>query len=165
MHALLRGSHIFPGVEPSTGSPDFDPLGLADVWKGNYHGNPVCIKAIRTRNKSNLEKIKKVHGSPIRLESSSSHATLGLFSRRSRAQAFFAPEYTSYCSDFGGLVPILYYESLDDGWGYREVHPDQFWCQQTDAGILPVNMEWGQFVDHVYDSLQKFATPSRTFMS
>lgn len=59
VHALLRGSHIFPGVELSTGPPDFDPLGLVDVWKGNYHGNPVCIKAIRMRKKSNLEKIKK----------------------------------------------------------------------------------------------------------
>ena len=124
VHALLRGSHVFPGVELSTGPPDFDPLGLVDVWKGNYRGNPVCIKAIRMRNKSKLEKIKKVHSSPIRLESSSPHATLDLFPWRSRAQVFFASEHTSYCSGLGGLVPILCYESLDDGWGYREVHPE-----------------------------------------
>ena len=67
VHALLRGSLIFPDVELSTGPPDFDPLGLVDVWKGSYHDNPVCIKAIRTRRKPSLEKIKKVRGSPIRL--------------------------------------------------------------------------------------------------
>ena len=75
VHALLRGSHVFDGVElfpdarPSTTAkwsttpPDFEPYGFVDVWRGNYRGNPVCIKAIRTRNKANLRKIKKVHDS------------------------------------------------------------------------------------------------------
>jgi hypothetical protein len=60
VNALLHGMHVFRDVELSAESPDFEPLGFVDVWRGNYRGNPVCIKAIRTRNKSNLQKIKRV---------------------------------------------------------------------------------------------------------
>ena len=56
-----------PSIEP----PDFEPSGFVDVWRGKYHGNPVCIKAVRTRNKSNLQKIKKVHGPFFQSESHS----------------------------------------------------------------------------------------------
>ena len=59
-HAFLRGSHVFPGVELHKESPEYESLGFVDVWKGKYHGNLVCIKAIRTRKKDNLGKIKKV---------------------------------------------------------------------------------------------------------
>ena len=59
------GSPTSPGppadIKPFTEPPKFEPSGFVDVWGGSYHGNLVCIKAIRTRNKSNLQKIKKVH--------------------------------------------------------------------------------------------------------
>jgi len=62
-HALLRGSHIFPDVELCDESTDYNPLGFTDVWKENYHGDQVCIKAIRIRNASRLEIIQRVRGS------------------------------------------------------------------------------------------------------
>ena len=62
-HALLRGSHIFPNIELCDESPDYDPFGFTDVWRGNYRGDQVCIKAIRTRDTSSLAMIKRVRGS------------------------------------------------------------------------------------------------------
>jgi len=62
-YALLRGSHIFTDVELSDESLEYDPFGFMDVWKGNYHGDQVCIKAIRMRDTSDLEKTKRVRGS------------------------------------------------------------------------------------------------------
>ena len=65
VHALLRGFHVFHDIELRIESPQFEPFGFVDVWRGNYHGKPVCIKAIRTRNSSNLKKIKEVRRSLI----------------------------------------------------------------------------------------------------
>ncbi|KAF9649121.1 kinase-like protein [Thelephora ganbajun] len=59
VHALLRGSHVFPGVELWNDSPDYDSLGFVDTWKGSLHEDLICIKAIRTRSMTNLEKIKR----------------------------------------------------------------------------------------------------------
>jgi len=59
-HALLRGSDIFPNVKLCDESPDYEPLGFMDIWKGNYRGDQVCIKAIRIRDTAPLEEIKKV---------------------------------------------------------------------------------------------------------
>ena len=41
-------------------SPDYTPFGFADIWKGNYHGEPVCIKAIWGRHLIRLEKVKMI---------------------------------------------------------------------------------------------------------
>ncbi|KAF9643372.1 hypothetical protein BDM02DRAFT_3104534, partial [Thelephora ganbajun] len=30
------------------------------VWEGNYHGDSVCIQAIRTRNEAHAKKIKSI---------------------------------------------------------------------------------------------------------
>ncbi|KAF9649115.1 kinase-like protein [Thelephora ganbajun] len=60
VHALLRGLPVFPNVELWDGSLDYDPLGFVDIWKGNLHGDSVCIKVIRTRNKAHLKKIKQI---------------------------------------------------------------------------------------------------------
>jgi len=61
--ALLRGSRIFPDVELCDESTDYDPFGFADIWKENYHGDQVCIKAIRICDTSSSEMIKRVRGS------------------------------------------------------------------------------------------------------
>ena len=65
VHALLRGSRIFPGVALHDDSPDYTSIGFADVWKGNYRGNPVFIKAIRTQKKLNLNRIKWVNDTSV----------------------------------------------------------------------------------------------------
>jgi len=46
-HALLRESRVFPGLELCENPPDYSPWGFADIWKGQYHGEPVCIKVVR----------------------------------------------------------------------------------------------------------------------
>ena len=109
VHSLLRGSYVFPGVELSTESLDFEPFGFVDAWRGEYHGVPVCIKAIRTQNKSTLEKIKKVPELLVRSELNSPHITPDLLPRSSRVQALFPSKCTARRSGFGGAVPLLYH--------------------------------------------------------
>ena len=41
-------------------SPGYTIFGLADVWKGNYHGEPVCIKAIRRMSPITLLGMKNI---------------------------------------------------------------------------------------------------------
>jgi len=49
-HALLRTSYVFSDmIKLGDESPDYDPFGFTDIWKENYHGDQVCIKAIRIR--------------------------------------------------------------------------------------------------------------------
>jgi len=62
-HALLRGPQIFPDIGLCDESPDYEPFGFTDIWKANHHGDQVCVKAIRIRNTSCLEGIKRVRGS------------------------------------------------------------------------------------------------------
>lgn len=114
IHALLRALHVFPGVELGAESPEYEPFGFVDVWRGNYHGNPVCIKAIRTRNSANLRKIKMVHTFLTRLIIVSNLTFMpDLLPRSWGVQAFLSSEHTSCCSDFGVALPILHHESLD----------------------------------------------------
>jgi len=49
IHALLRGSQIFPGLELCDKPPDYAPRGFTDIWKGEYHGEPVCVKVVRVQ--------------------------------------------------------------------------------------------------------------------
>ena len=44
----------------SNESPSYMPTGFTDIWKGNYHGEPVCIKAIRTQDPIRLREIESV---------------------------------------------------------------------------------------------------------
>jgi len=64
-HALLRESRIFPGVELRDESPGCSGDGFADIWKGDYRGELVCVKVIRTQNLNPLRRIRKVRGSVI----------------------------------------------------------------------------------------------------
>jgi len=63
MHTLLRESRIFPSVDLCEESPDYMAAGFADIWKGKYHGELVCVKAIRTQYPICLMEIEKVRGS------------------------------------------------------------------------------------------------------
>lgn len=65
MHTLLRESRIFPGVELCDESPDYTAAGFADIWKGRYYGEQVCVKAIRTQSPICLMEIEKVCGPSI----------------------------------------------------------------------------------------------------
>jgi len=59
-HALLRGSRIFPGLEMPDKPPDYTHYGFADVWRGEYHGEPVCVKVARGYFLSELMELKQV---------------------------------------------------------------------------------------------------------
>jgi len=60
IHALLRGSRIFPGLELSDKPPDYTPLGFTDIWKGEYHGKLVCVKVVRGQFLDGLKKVEEV---------------------------------------------------------------------------------------------------------
>jgi len=60
IHALLRGSRIFPGLELWDKPPDYTPLGFTDIWKGEYHGKLVCVKVVRGQLLKELKEVKRV---------------------------------------------------------------------------------------------------------
>jgi serine/threonine protein kinase len=49
-------------MELYDGSTDYTLFGLADIWKGSYHGEPVCIKALRRMSPISLLGIKNIGG-------------------------------------------------------------------------------------------------------
>ena len=59
-HALLRESRIFPGLELCNEPLDYTLPGFTDIWKGEYHGEPVCVKAVRRRDPSYLGDVEQV---------------------------------------------------------------------------------------------------------
>ena len=61
-HALLLESRVFPDIKLCVESLDYGSDGFADIWKGEYHGEPVCIKAIRTQVPVCLTEIERVCG-------------------------------------------------------------------------------------------------------
>jgi hypothetical protein len=63
-YALLLELRIFPNMELCDESLDYTPFGFTDIWKGDYHGEPVCIKVIRgiEKNSVRLETIRKMCG-------------------------------------------------------------------------------------------------------
>ena len=75
-HALLRESRIFPNVELYDKLPDYVSVGFADIWMGNYHTDPICIKVIRTLDPVRLMEIKKVRNSFVLSEAYSTHSIL-----------------------------------------------------------------------------------------
>jgi hypothetical protein len=64
-HALLLDSQIFPNTTLCDEYLGYTPSGTPDTWKGNRHGVPVCIKAIRTQDLMCMNKIKGVCGFPL----------------------------------------------------------------------------------------------------
>jgi len=59
-HALLRGSRVFPGLELCDKPPDYTYDGFTDIWKGEYDGEPVCVKVVRRRQLSGLRIVEGV---------------------------------------------------------------------------------------------------------
>jgi hypothetical protein len=59
-HALLLESRIFPNLELYDKFLDYTPFGFADIWKGNYHGELVCIKALRREDSALMKEAKMV---------------------------------------------------------------------------------------------------------
>jgi hypothetical protein len=67
-HALLLESRIFAGLELSDEALGYIPTGFTDIWKGNFKGKPVCVKAVRTQDTIRLREIENVWSSFVSLE-------------------------------------------------------------------------------------------------
>ena len=60
LQTILPRSCILSDNISKEGDTAFASGGFADVWKGSYNENPVCIKAFRAYTADNLAEIKKV---------------------------------------------------------------------------------------------------------
>jgi len=136
-HALLRESRIFPGLELCDESPDCSPNGFADIWKGDYHGEPVCVKVIRTQNWSPLMEIESVCGSFILSEMYSVHSVPDIPSCDHRGQTQPSSERAPHHRGFGDIVSALHRESMDAEWEYHPVCPDEPGCRSAGTGTCP----------------------------
>ena len=74
-HALLLELRIFAGIELSDEALGYMPTGFTDIWKGNFNGELVCIKAIRKQDPIRLREIKSVCGPLISSETYSAFFT------------------------------------------------------------------------------------------
>ena len=136
-HALLRESRIFPGLELCDESPDCLRYGFADIWKGNYRGEPVCVKVIRTQNQTPLMEIERVCGSFILSEMYSVHSIPDIPSCDRGGKAQPSSERASRHRGFGDIVSTLHHESVDARWEHRPVHPEESGRQSADTGTCP----------------------------
>ena len=60
LQTILPRSCIISDVISKEGDTAFASGGFADVWKGRYNENSVCVKAFRAYTAGNLAEIKKV---------------------------------------------------------------------------------------------------------
>ena len=136
-HALLRESRIFPGIELCDRSPDCLRNGFADIWKGEYHGEPVCVKVIRTENQTPLMEIKRVRASFISSEMYSVQPIPDIppcaLGGKAQPSSKRAPRHQG----FGDFVSTLHHESVDARWEHRPVRPDEPGCRSADPGTRP----------------------------
>jgi len=60
MHSLLRGSQIFPDLQLCDKPPKYTSRGYTDIWKGEYYGEPVCVKVVRGQELRCLREVERV---------------------------------------------------------------------------------------------------------
>jgi hypothetical protein len=63
--------------------------------------------------------------------------TLDLPWKNQRAQVHFTSEPTPCHSGFEDTVSVLHHESVDAGWEYYPVYPDEPGCGPVDVGMCP----------------------------
>ena len=129
VHALLRESRIFPGVELHDETLDYLRYGYADLWKGDYRGEPVCVRAIRLRDPARLTDIKTVRDPSRLLRSRSVRIIAGILSCEQRGQA--SSQRAAHRRGFRDTVSALHHESMDDEWEHRQVYPGQRRCRSA----------------------------------
>ena len=132
IHALLRGSRIFPGLELCDDPPNYTSVGFTDIWKGEYHGELVCIKATRG-DPNNLEGAQQVRNRFIQSEVYQVRFVLEMPSCDRREHTQPSSERAPHHPGFECAVSALHYESVDAKWEYYSVYPSQYWCQPSDA--------------------------------
>jgi hypothetical protein len=137
IHALLRGSRIFPNLELCDKSSEYTPAGFADIWKGSYDGELVCVKAIRTQHPIRLRKIERVCSSFIESETYLARFIPDIAPCNKGEQAQSPPERAPHHWGFGDSVSVLHHESVDARWEHYPVHPNKHGCRSVDAGACP----------------------------
>jgi len=133
VHALLRESRIFPGIELCDKAPEYSPYGYTDLWKGDYHGKSVCVRAIRLQDPARLADVKTVRGSFLFSEPCSVCFTLGIPPREKRCRTQPSSQCTPCYRSFGDTVSTLHHHPVDAKREHRPVHPDEFKCQSAAA--------------------------------
>jgi len=113
--------------------PDYTPYGFTDIWKGEYHGEPVCVKVARGRFLGELRKVEEVQNPSIQSEVYSVRFIPDIPSRGRREQAQFSSECASCHPGFGGTVSGLYHESVGAKWEHRSVHQSEPGRRSSDA--------------------------------
>ena len=136
-HALLRESRIFPHVELSDEPPDCLCSGFADIWNGQYHGELVCIKTIRTMRCASLTKIEKVCDNLILSETYSVCIIPDIPSCKQRRGTLSSSERASCHQSFGGAVSTFHHESIYAKRKHRTIHPEKPKCQSADVCMCP----------------------------
>lgn len=63
-YGVLPRSYYLPGAILSETIP-YASGAFVDIWKAQWGGNQVCVKAFRTQTAANLDKIKRVRGGPL----------------------------------------------------------------------------------------------------
>jgi hypothetical protein len=142
------------------------PTGFTDIWKGNYDGKPVCIKAIRTKDLNRLREIQGVRDSLVASTAYSAHFIPDL----PLVQAHFPSEFTPRYPDFrdavsvsGAPISVLLHEPVDARWERHTVHPDEPKCEPANAGTFPSTRDQLQPTDYSHNSLRRCAGASCTF--
>ena len=133
-HAVLLESRIFPSAELCDESPDYVPYGIADTWKGNYHGELVYIKGIRSRYPTGQREMMRVCNSFIFSEVYSVRFLTDISSRNGRDQAQSSSKCTLSRRGFGDVTSSLHHESVDARREYHPVHQGESGGQSADAG-------------------------------
>jgi len=134
-HALLRESRIFPGVELCDETPCCSCNSFADIWKGDYRGELVCVKVIRARDRTSLVELKKVRDHLVLPETYSVHSISDIPSSEGGGRARSSSQRTPRHPGFGNTVSTLYHESLDAERKYHPVHPNEPGCRFPGAGM------------------------------
>ena len=136
-HALLRESRIFPDIELCDESPGYLSNGFADIWKGYYHGESVCVRVIRTQDPTPLTKIKKVFNPLISSETYSVCFVPDIQSCKRRGQGQSSSQRSPCHRGFGDIVPTLHHEPMDAEWEHCPVHTGEPRCQSVNSGTCP----------------------------
>jgi len=136
-HALLRESRIFPGLGLCDKPPYYTPLGFTDIWKGEYHGEPVCVKVVRGQRLTSLREVDGVWRPFYSVEGVLSSLVPDIPPHYRSEQAQFSSKHPPRHPGFGGAVSVLYHEPMDARWEHYPVYPSEPRCRSTDACTCP----------------------------